>query len=303
MTVDEQAIAFACDGESLIGISSTAAGSGAVGVVVIVGGPQYRVGSHRQFVLLARSLAARGIPTFRFDYRGMGDSGGDMRAFDTVDADVGAAIDAFQARHPDVRDIVLWGLCDGASASLMYSVRDPRVKGLVLLNPWVRNAQSQAVAQIKHYYARRLFSRDLWRKVLRGGFQMGRFLADARRTVSAATARTDRDGGGAAPSAFQVRMLRAWDRFRGPTLVILSGRDLTAKEFLEYANARPDWRKRLAGDRVTRQDFPDADHTFSTARDRDAVADCTAAWIHREFPDAAVGRNRPDAADGRARVA
>ncbi|MDE2614839.1 MAG: hypothetical protein KGL78_15480 [Burkholderiales bacterium] len=29
-----------------------------VGVVVIVGGPQYRVGSHRQFALLARHLGA-----------------------------------------------------------------------------------------------------------------------------------------------------------------------------------------------------------------------------------------------------
>jgi alpha/beta superfamily hydrolase len=48
-------------------------------VLVIVGGPQYRAGSHRQFTLLARSLAEQGFAVLRFDYRGMGDSTGAMR--------------------------------------------------------------------------------------------------------------------------------------------------------------------------------------------------------------------------------
>ena len=49
-------------------------------VVVLVGGPQYRVGSHRQFVLLARELCRRGIAVLRFDFSGMGDSDGEHRA-------------------------------------------------------------------------------------------------------------------------------------------------------------------------------------------------------------------------------
>ncbi|MEQ8659382.1 MAG: hydrolase 1, exosortase A system-associated, partial [Gammaproteobacteria bacterium] len=66
---EEQAIAFAIDGDTAVGVLHAAAGASATGVVVIVGGPQTRVGSHRQFVLLARRLAAAGYPVLRFDYR------------------------------------------------------------------------------------------------------------------------------------------------------------------------------------------------------------------------------------------
>lgn len=90
------------------------------GVLIIVGGPQYRVGSHRQFVLLSRRLAGEGYPAMRFDYRGMGDAGGAMRSFEDVRADIGAAIEAFQRAVPSLRRIVLWGLCDAASAALLY---------------------------------------------------------------------------------------------------------------------------------------------------------------------------------------
>lgn len=55
-----------------------------LGLLMVVGGPQYRVGSHRQFVLLARDLAAAGIPVFPFDYRGMGDSTGQARDFEGI---------------------------------------------------------------------------------------------------------------------------------------------------------------------------------------------------------------------------
>ena len=48
----------------------------------MVGGPQYRVGSHRQFTLMARAFAAAGYPVLRFDYRGIGDSEGESRGFE-----------------------------------------------------------------------------------------------------------------------------------------------------------------------------------------------------------------------------
>jgi len=46
------------------------------------------VGSHRQFVQLARRLAKQGYPTLRFDYRGMGDSEGVYRSFENVGPDL-----------------------------------------------------------------------------------------------------------------------------------------------------------------------------------------------------------------------
>ena len=109
--IDEEAISFACGGDTLVGIVSTSSAPSNLGVVIIVGGPQYRVGSHRQFVSLARTLAAAGFPALRFDYRGMGDSGGDRRSFEDIEDDIRAAIDTLLASQPGLASVALWGLC------------------------------------------------------------------------------------------------------------------------------------------------------------------------------------------------
>ncbi|MTW14575.1 hydrolase 1, exosortase A system-associated, partial [Pseudoduganella eburnea] len=171
--LEERALAFPCQGETLVGLLSGANASSRRGVLIVVGGPQYRAGSHRQFTLLARQLAARGIPSLRFDYRGMGDSGGAPHQFDMVADDLRAAIDAFQAALPGLQEVVLWGLCDGAAAALFYAHRDARVTGLVLLNPWARSAAGLARATLKHYYWQRLRDPAFWRKLGSGRLALG----------------------------------------------------------------------------------------------------------------------------------
>ena len=131
----EEPTVFECAGERLIAVAHR--GHERIGVLVVVGGPQYRAGSHRQFVLMARQMAQEGYPVFRFDYRGMGDSEGAPRNFEAASDDIRAAIDAFIARAPYVSSIVLWGLCDAASACMMYAATDARVRGLIVANPWV----------------------------------------------------------------------------------------------------------------------------------------------------------------------
>jgi exosortase A-associated hydrolase 1 len=138
MLVDEQTVVFDCAGDSLIGVLNGVALSTRRGVLIVVGGPQYWVGSQRQFTLLSRHLAEHGLPTLRFDYRGMGDSDGGGRTFECVGADIHCAIDRFFASVPGLKDVVLWGLCDAASAALFYAHQDVLVSGLVLLNPCVR---------------------------------------------------------------------------------------------------------------------------------------------------------------------
>jgi uncharacterized protein len=121
---DEVPIAFEVAGSSRIGIVHLPASDARYGVLIIVGGWQYRVGSHRQFVLLGRALAAAGIATMRFDSRGMGDSQGDPGAPEPAEhlaPDIRAALDSFAKYTPGVVDFTSCGLCDGASAALMYA--------------------------------------------------------------------------------------------------------------------------------------------------------------------------------------
>jgi len=254
----EEALTFDCAGEQLIGVLHGADTTADTAVVVIVGGPQYRAGSHRQFVQLGRALAAAGYPTLRFDYRGMGDSTGEARDFEHVSDDIASAIDALMQRMPQVRQVVLWGLCDGASAALLYCGEhtDPRIAGLCLVNPWVRSEATLARTHVKHYYAQRLLQPEFWKKLLRGqvGTQAVRGLA--RNAILARQAP-------ATSRAYPERMASAWRGFAGALHLVLSENDYTAKEFLQYVTHSPAWHGALEQVRVRRTDVPGADHTFS----------------------------------------
>ena len=207
-------------------------------VLIVVGGAQYRVGSHRQFVQLARHWAAAGHPVLRFDLPGRGDSPGEPLAFEDTAACIAAALDALQHHGGHAGGAVLWGLCDGASASLLYvqATQDRRVAGLALLNPWVRSEAGLARAQVKHYYRQRLQQAQFWRKLLRGGVGwqavqgLARKLLQLRRPAPSASAQ---------PAGFQELMAHGWHSFSGPILLLLSERDLTAQEFAEHAAPRP----------------------------------------------------------------
>ena len=297
--VAEHAFTFACEGESLLGILHPPAAApadrpaGRTGVVIVVGGPQYRAGSHRQFVHLARHLANAGHPVLRFDVRGMGDSSGAQRGFEHLGADIGAAIDALVQRQPEVRKVVLWGLCDGASAALLYLCdrADPRVHGLCLLNPWVRSEATLARTHVKHYYRQRLLQREFWLKLFSGRVagQALRGLAENLKAARGAGGRlalnnTPALNGApvnraAADSPFQERMAQAWHAFKGPVLLVLSGKDYTAREFTETVAAHPAWRGALARPGVQRHDAPAADHTFSDRTERDGLEQLTAQWL------------------------
>jgi uncharacterized protein len=273
----ERSLSFACGGDWLYGVASVPAQPASCGVLIVVGGPQYRAGSHRQFTLLARALADAGIPAMRFDYRGMGDSEGDMRNFESVDEDIRSAIDRFCAEVPGLEKVVLWGLCDGASAAAMYALNDPRVCGLALLNPWVRTEEGAARATIKHYYASRLLQREFWRKLFGGRFELraaaASFVALAR---SAASTRQPPQEAASLPD----RLHASLGAFRGPVLVMLSGADLTAQEFAGLYG-QPKWKKLLDAPRFERHTLPRADHTCSRREWHEQVSAWTIAWTSR----------------------
>ncbi|PZP29678.1 MAG: hydrolase 1, exosortase A system-associated [Roseateles depolymerans] len=273
----ESVLRFECGIESLVGILAEPTGDAAeLGVVIVVGGPQYRAGSHRQFTLLARHLAAHGHAVLRFDYRSMGDSTGEPRDFLGVDDDIAAAITALLAARPTLKQVALWGLCDAASAILLYlnAHRDPRVAGIALLNPWVRSTASLARTHVKHYYWRRLRDKSFWLKLLRGGVGWTALRGLGGNLKLAGSERRHAGNG-----SFQDRMALGLKAFPGPALLILSGDDYVAKEFCLREQESPAWAGLLQAERLTRHDLPEADHTFSDLQQSAKVETMTLNWL------------------------
>ncbi|MEQ8783500.1 MAG: hydrolase 1, exosortase A system-associated [Roseibium album] len=277
--MNEEVILFECCGDRLIGIlhnpGSAGAGRGGRKLVVlnVVGGPQYRVGSHRQFVQTARHLARTGYPVFRFDYRGIGDSDGHPRGFASVGADIEAAIDAVHRRLPG-REIVLMGLCDGASAVMMFVNQHPELAGVVAINPWVRSASGQARTYVRHYYGRRLASRDLWTKLLRMEVNFAAAIGGFVRTwLQQRSVEPEHQ------PDFIAAMLRGVRSSSTPLLVVLSGADLTAREFDALTESNGDWGGVMNRSATSVKRLERADHTFSTASDLEEFNNTLVGWL------------------------
>ena len=285
----EKPIIIDCEGDRLLAIITQPPTPHETGVVIIVGGPQYRAGSHRQFTLLARHLAEHGIASIRFDYRGMGDSEGEMRNFENVGADIGAAIKALMQNVPAVSRIALWGLCDAASAALYYAHTDPRVSDLILLNPWVHHEALAAKARLKHYYFARLMQSSFWRKLFSGRIGLGNSLAGLTKSVSLTAAREINNAASGAAvdprhgsAGYIERMLDGLKHYRGSVLFIFSGADLGAQEFKTLARLDSDWRSACRSPKISMATLDSANHTFSNLAWRAQVENWTTCQIQQQ---------------------
>lgn len=278
--IREEAFLVTCSSESLPAIiAAPEVELATTGVLVVVGGPQYRVGSHRQFVQLSRSLAEHGVSCMRFDYRGMGDGSGAQRDFESIETDIRAAIDVFLHRQPSLQRVVLWGLCDGASAACLYAPTDVRVAGLVLLNPWVRTPAGEARTQLRHYYLRRLVEPAFWRKLFGGGVALGRSfsgLIKAANTVRGSSAAVSQAG---QETDLPSRMANALQASSARCVFFLSDRDYVAREFESVVARSAQWRGLVDGQRSLGIKHFTADHTFSTRESKEEVVVATLAAV------------------------
>ena len=283
MTYREEAILFECHGDSLVGIvAHPKTPKYSTGVIIVVGGPQYRIGSHRQFVQLERDLAQSGVPTLRFDCRGMGDSDGESRLFTEIGDDIEASINAFYDCRPDVRGIYLWGLCDGATAAALYAQRDERVLGLILVNPWVRTAQTEAQTYLKHYYRERVQSIAFWRKFLTGQINWTRSFSEAFGLLKTAFISKPKPGSLKVnrQSDLPELVYESLINHLFPIHAILSGKDLVANEFEDLITQNTNWAQ--LSETLTIDRIADADHTFSEQKTSERAIRSTLEWLTRQ---------------------
>jgi exosortase A-associated hydrolase 1 len=290
------AFTFDCEGAPVVAILHQPAQPPTRGVVMVVaGGPQYRVGGHRQLTLWSRRLCDAGHAVLRFDYRGTGDSDGEFRNFVAIDTDIRSAIDQLLVRCPSVREVILWGECNAASAILYYAHSDSRVNGAVLLNPWVHTQAGAAKATLQRYYLQRLMQPSFWRKVLGGKFNPFASAGSAVRLVMTALRGSSTSANLKSPTdkvmapvisrglPLPEGLLQGVQRFKGRLLVVLSGRDSVAHEYEALIKASPAWQQALAARQTRQHVLPEGDHTFSSAVQRDQVVAWALTWL-KELP-------------------
>jgi uncharacterized protein len=315
VTAMEEILRFEAAGKDLYGILHLPENPSHPGaaLLMVVGGPQTRVGSHRSHTLSARDLCARGMTVMRFDYEGLGDSEGAFVGFAQAGPSLEAAIDCLAQRLPAPGRIVLWSLCDGSAACALNAAKvGPKVAGMILSNPYVHSAQGKAKAYLKYYYARRVLEGSFWKKMLTfrmnplevvsslanllgkasgagakrpaGPAAVGEAVpAPAAKQAAAATAENaPAIAAGEDPPQLPEKVMEGLEAYPGPLRLILSGNDLTAREFLDLYRTRGSQARR---DRLRRSpekellSAPEADHTFTTAEWKRTLCELTwDAW-------------------------
>lgn len=192
-TVRETAMDAEADGVRLPGILTEPAGatSGDVAVVWLNAGAIRRSGPNRMWTEAARRWAARGVPSLRFDLEGIGDADGDVDwgedqggfYLPAYSGQVRAALDALEARGV-ARRFVLAGLCSGAYWALHEGADDPRVSGVIAINPRTL-AWDPGLGTAREARAlRRLVRPETWRKVADGRIAPRRALEVSRAALS-----------------------------------------------------------------------------------------------------------------------
>lgn len=273
------AITFKSGDDELVGILHLPDDAKQLGVLILVGGPQYRVGAHRQFLQWARAFARAGFPAMRFDYAGVGDSAGEFRGFEHTDADIASALAKLTDAQPQLKDVCLVGLCDGASAALMHGARLPGVSRLILINPWVWSEASESQTFVKHYYRGRITDPDFWKALFTGKVKLGAAVGDfCRRLIGS---KRSAAGQAATADAYQSRMAQGLRDFPGQTLIVLADSDLVAKDFEDHAARDAIWRHVLQSDGVRIVHIEDADHTFSRPAAHEHLLKVMLDWLTR----------------------
>lgn len=179
MKLSEQVVTIGSR-KSLVGIFTQAVGQVApaddLTLVILNTGIIHRVGHHRMYVTFSRALADAGYNVLRFDFSGIGDSDNredGLPPLESCLADIRESLDWLEATKHAKR-IVLIGLCSGADHGVIYAHSDPRVVGLVLLDPSIPPTRRY----FRDYLGRRALSLRSWFNVAFGASRVRRMLIE-----------------------------------------------------------------------------------------------------------------------------
>ncbi len=160
------------DGD-LFGVATDPLGPAAPVRVGFLGGTGHRIGPNRMWVEAARRWAARGVPSVRLDFAGIGDAGGepppDVPSLyrDVYVGQLRRALDRVSA--PEDRVTVPVALCAAAYWAVQTSLSDERRVVPFMVNPGMLSWDAdEHQANMRRHYRKLLFKPETWRRLLRG---------------------------------------------------------------------------------------------------------------------------------------
>lgn len=243
------------------------------------------LGAHTGWFLdMGNALQARGLTVYADDHRGFGRSGGPrghVRHGSVYLDDTSRMVDEIQRRQPGAPIFVLGHSMGGIfavhlAANEAASGRN-RIKGLLLLNPWIRDTANVSPLALVGILAGGALGLEHPRRVA-GGPEYMTTNSEAARMVNADTYWVRSES---ASFLFQITMLRTAvkkkaPRVRVPVLVLQSDGDLSVVP--EASRECFGW---LGSTDKTWKSYPAYAHDAEFEPDRTALDDDIADWILR----------------------
>lgn len=266
---------------SLVGIYTPPSSGQKTDFVAIIlnAGLIHHAGPHRLHVTLARALAARGIGSLRADLSGIGDSSArpdNLPAQELAVREPREIMDDLAKRGH--RHFVLFGICSGARQALRAAVVDPRVKGVVMVNPGTATGDAESTLRVaaQFYLRRSLRNVRAWFNFISGRVNYRRLFQSLmamlrRRARGDVDYDRDHDKGTAIDTARrQLEPLLA----RGTrVLIVFSDRDA------QFVRLMDGWIQRLQIDGQCQVEVhPEADHLFASLAETEALVDLVCRW-------------------------
>jgi len=263
---------------SLVGILTrpvTAARTDDPAIVILNTGITHRVGHHRMYVRMSRAMAGAGRTVLRFDFAGIGDSEQNTEALSTLDsnmADIADALDWLE-RDCQVSRVILVGLCSGSDNAVLYGYRDPRVVGLVLMDPSI----PPTARYYFHYIAQRLTRLRHWISVATGRSGLVRMLiAQFMHRVRPARPADEIAADGV---QFSPHLARSYQRSVEHGIQMLA--------VFALGTSRQTYREQMIDafpnvsfkDHLKLEAFPDSDHLFTQEKDRSRLTNLIFEWL------------------------